>query len=875
MDAIAMTKRDRSVRRDSVTGMIGAAFRAYQRRAACAASVPGRCLLALALWAAAAFAAEDAKKASEHFHWPAWQIPATKVAEGGALAIQPDDRAESKREVVTEDGKKKEESVALLARVSRRAIAKGPIPIAASPVIEWKDIRPGVYRVSARVKFEGPLHVIGTPITLSVLTAEPTREDVSTSFTNCDFRASGEYEVISFLYEVDPTLAKRLPERRSRHPWGYPAFLEEVYPGWKENKPKAPSQPPRPKGISIALGLDRTKYCAASGLPPNSMNSVSLDWIDLQRVDLSPSITVRYVDSRKRWLRPGEENRFDIGIENFTDKTWTRELRLVLEREIAEQTVLSKEQVSLQPGEAKVVSVQWKTTPATPIWGYEARAEIRDGEKVESSARDYVNVHPEVYSVLCMGTRFRRPDPFRERVQWNNLVEVFAATEGDCAGILPSADQWLCGMSEVVTSYKIVQNVIQHNAEMGVATHMYLFAGGTGTPILDLYVLKPEYFPNRITATDQVYRLRRKVMDDVRAHDFNKGPFEMPKTPHVEDHMNYWFPELMDRITKQAVEFIGKTGYMGIRFDVGIFSPKSTRTVFGEPLPVDGKKSMEQAAKNFEGFRAAIMKEWPQFEWGANMDSWAYLEQVGKRDSTPPPPEDYPEFVAFAKAHGLFMDEGTMSAPLYDHYMNRFEDALWAMVQKREAVRKFGGVYQLFSPHRDGNGYFANDDIYWAIMIVASGSYYVGCFSPPPYSEDSIGHFVARFGEFFRSKSLRTLLDARDRIFVDSPSELWYADTAVWEDIGPKRRYVIPLINPPTNERLRRNKANELPAPIEEPFNVEIKLPEGFAKAKAWMLTWEPRIAAVPLQADVHGDKAITRLPGIGLFRTLVVEFEK
>ena len=110
------------------------------------------------------------------------------------------------------------------------------------------------------------------------------------------------------------------------------------------------------------------------------------------------------------------------------------------------------------------------------------------------------------------------------------------------------------------------------------------------------------------------------------------------------------------------------------------------------------------------------------------MDSWAYLENVGVRGVKPPDPETYPEFVAFAKAGGMFMDEGTMSAPLLDHYMNRFEDALWSMVQKREMARRYGGVYQLFSPHRDGTGHFAHDDIYWTTMIIAAGCTYVGSF---------------------------------------------------------------------------------------------------------------------------------------------------
>jgi len=202
-------------------------------------------------------------------------------------------------------------------------------------------------------------------------------------------------------------------------------------------------------------------------------------------------------------------------------------------------------------------------------------------------------------------------------------------------------------------------------------------------------------------------------------------------------------------------------------------------------------------------------------------------------------------------------------------------DALWGMVQKREVVRRYGGVYQLFSPHRDSTGHFAHDDVYWAIMIVASGSYYVGSFSPPPYSQDSIGHFATRFGEFFRHKDLRALENAQDEIFVDSPTELWYADTAVWRDVGARRQYVIPLINPPVNDRLRRNKTNELPEPIDEPFEVEVQVPEGFRNARAWMLTWEPRIACVPLKPRVEGDAATVQMPGLKLFRTLVVEFEK
>ena len=137
----------------------------------------------------------------------------------------------------------------------------------------------------------------------------------------------------------------------------------------------------------------------------------------------------------------------------------------------------------------------------------------------------------------------------------------------------------------------------------------------------------------------------------------------MPKIPHVEVGLNHWFPPLMDQITREAIEFARRTGYEGIRFDVGLFAPNRVVSVLGEKLPFNEADKMPHAARNFQQFERALRGVFPNFEFGANMDSWAYLENVGLRGITPPPPESYPEFVAFAKVGGLFMDEGTMSVP--------------------------------------------------------------------------------------------------------------------------------------------------------------------------------------------------------------------
>ena len=208
--------------------------------------------------------------------------------------------------------------------------------------------------------------------------------------------------------------------------------------------------------------------------------------------------------------------------------------------------------------------------------------------------------------------------------------------------------------------------------------------------------------------------------------------------------------------------------------------------------------------------------------------------------------------------------------------MNRWEDAWYFMNLKRAIARKHGGgVYQLFSPHRDGAGHFCHDDIYFTMMSIASGSHYVGAYAPPPYSEESMGAFATRFSEFFWSDKLRPIEAAEEVIFVDAPADLWYAEGATQEDLPGKRRYVVPLLNPPVAERLRRNKSNELPPPIEESFDIEVAMPEGFAKAEAWMLSWEPRVHSKRVKSKVEGETLRVRFPPLKLFSVLVVEFAK
>ncbi len=821
--------------------------------------------------------------AESRFSWPGWKIPARTLQERGALAIVEDEEALSKRPVAGgKDGKEKETPSALQQRVSRRAIAKSALAVARTPLLRWAAIEPGVYRVSARIKFDGDTGVIGTPIRLSV-NLHPGGAGASRDFSATDLAEPGKYQAISFYYEVSPTGDKRLAPRQARHPWGAYAWVDEVYPNSEPvKKAKARKPDARPEGLMIALSLPKTKYSSMTGMPPNSLRWVRLDSIRLEKIQPSPSITVRAVRPRKLWLRPGQDSGFDVYLENFTGARHQRTLALILEHGLNERRTIHSADVELPAGQAKTVFVPWKTTKDTPLFGYKVIAEIRRGNQSEAAAHDYFQVHPRNYDVHIMGSRTRTMDPFRHPERHQNHVEVFAATPGDMARILPTDNAWISGMSggNVVYTYKTVRASTDHNAKHGIQTAMYLFAGGTGTPTMDLHVAHPEWVAGKVVSTDQTYAAMRTRENAVKAWDWEKQgliPAVEGGCPTLEQHLNHRHPALQKQVERELVEFIVKSGYGAVRFDVGILAPRAgSRTVLGTEHAVKINDPMAHAARNFNSLRAAVEAKFPHFEWGANMDTYAYLDTIKERDAPIKAAETYPEFIAFCQAHGMFMDEGTMGAPLYDDYMNRWEDAWYFMNLKRAIARKHGGgVYQLFSPHRDGAGHFCHDDIYFTMMSIASGSHYVGAYAPPPYSEESMGAFATRFSEFFWSDKLRPIEAAEEVIFVDAPADLWYAEGATQEDLPGKRRYVVPLLNPPVAERLRRNKSNELPPPIEESFDIEVAMPEGFAKAEAWMLSWEPRVHSKRVKSKVEGETLRVRFPPLKLFSVLVVEFAK
>ncbi len=251
----ATQPRARALRCLATVGLIACAFLLFSPPLPAAPPAP-----------APATNAPATKPPQEKFAWPAWTIPAAPVKSGGDLNFVADPAAQSQRPSKNDDGRDITENSALQLRVNRREIVRAPLAIATTPVVPWTNVVPGVYRVTARLKYAGDSQSIGTPIVLGVTASSSNRTEKSEqSFHSFDLN---EPEV-ALLFEADPTLAKKPPARRPRHAWHHAEFLPEIYPNATNRPAAAPplvSKPPH--GLQISLALPRTATTSAPGFRP-------------------------------------------------------------------------------------------------------------------------------------------------------------------------------------------------------------------------------------------------------------------------------------------------------------------------------------------------------------------------------------------------------------------------------------------------------------------------------------------------------------------------------------------------------------------------------------------------------------------------------
>jgi hypothetical protein len=797
------------------------------------------------------------------------------------------------------------EAKALRVMVDARALQEGAIPILRSPDLA---VPVGTYKVTARLKMTGMLNVIGNGIRFNSAPwprhGEP---DVlghqmkvlrywEPSLHGYHFAEEDVYQEFSYLVEVaEPNEVTLRPQRPGGlNPFG--AIIPKAdLEAWKkgegtpwERKAKADAKPAptdpaelaklRQGRLNVQLDFLPTEPLGFGRVQP-SMRHVTVDWLKVERQPEPARLVLRQILPTKLWLRPGDETAFDVWLHNRSGAPRQGTVRVKVQHGVTGELAVAERQVELPDHGYRVERVAW-TAPATDLWGCTAVAELIVGGEVVGRVEEYFSVHRNPWAVQNHSGANRWRDPYYRLPGYRNYVEMFGGTPGD--GLKPFPDDpaqpYVSGMSGYTTHMDVQKMYVEHNKRIGVASFLYIQpANGTSVFPQLLYEQHPDWFSGSLEWNDQMHDKWEAAIADLRTR-WNAGqPIEVLVPPgllHIEAPLNYGIPWIYDNLAAGAIANVVHVGWDGIRWDADF--PVRTVTNKHQPYgPGSPAADRQLSAELTKRFKAAARAKAPWYTEGANIGT---PEQVWNRKyehATEQPPTDYHD--AFLADGSSAMAEDWMSAWIFTDARNVIADYYWGARRCVEWCRQRGGFWHSFPPDRDATPFFTQSMFYYNLLIPLAGGSYPGSYSCTPGSDTGIAQFVTRASEFLYDLELQPLPQADELVKVDADQELWYADGTRWRDLPDgRRRYVIPLINPPTIERfLLRDRFSELPEPLREPFPVEIELPAGFRSARAFMITAEPRTAVVELKAEVDGDLVTVEVPELVIYRLLVVEFSK
>lgn len=793
-----------------------------------------------------------------------------------------DERRLVKRQFELVEDKDTKSGKALLVRLDKKRVRDADFPFFTTEPVA---LPVGRYRASVRVKLVGMLAVLGTPIYVDVVGVGRRVE-----LRGYQFKAEDEYQEFSFEFDVmepdlvtgrpkvyeatspfnaGPSLWRQLEpalEAKRRHERG--VYTEEETKKRQEELKRV--QTPKP---ALSMGFGQTRRVVAMGedLPDNTIHSVTIDYVKVTRVP-EPPVRVLQVIAGKRWMKPGQETLFRVWLGSRSKKEESVELNLYLEHGLDVRDKIGSRKVTLAPGAYRVEGFDFKTAPDQPKWGYAVVAEAVEGGKVISKADDVFTVHPNNFAVKNFGG----PGPSTYR----NHAEVFGCTAGDCACVyIPDPElPYRTGMSGYVTNDRSQKAAIDWNRDVGVSTVMYLFPGYTENWGADLYLRHPEYFTGRLNFSDDAYAINEaatRLAQELYAKDGSQPNMKELKTFHLEGGLSFHDPKFLEQVTDGVIAEMKNIGYDGIRWDGGP-APVSTHNVLGGQNVAGMKEAMELTAKNVVYMKKRVKEAGlPHFFQGFNGDSFGYAGIIHSLTAEQKDPKEFPQFVEMMRDGGMLMDESMMNCVIFTDPLNIIRDYYRCLVQQRTACRKVGGYMEGFPAVRRG-AVLSTTDIYWYVLSIAAGTHIPAAYAPVPYSDDGLAHFLTRFCEFVWDEQLVPLPDAANAIRVEAPRELWYHEGAVWKQMGDRCRVVIPLVNPPPGERFMKFRYGELAEPMAEPFRVTVRRPDGYkGKVRVFMLSAEPKVQAVPLEAKATAQEVSFQVPELKVFRFLVIEFGK
>ena len=810
------------------------------------------------------------------------------------------DRANRDIELIDDEGAAGGKAVEL--KFKARSIEKGPLQVAASPVIG--PLPHGLHRFTARLKMQALPRSLGTGITLAVRGVSP------------DGKTPGPVVASRTIYPADFAAEdawQEFPVDFDHHPPFMPPRLLVT---------STNAITPTHVVATVSIAADsRAGGGTVGGSRGNSTPFSSLRRLQIDSLAVAPlpepSVFIRDVQARKAWLRPGERQDFEIDLHNRSGAERTGELRLAIESGRGDRHPLPPLPFTIADGDSLRLAAAWDVPADHPHWGQTAVAEaVVDGETV-ASWRTWFTVHPRNAAVMipfqagyaaAESVRFHHPTASKPNV--TNLAEYWAPTPYDSAGQLPDdpAEPFFSGNSGKVESLTRQKRIADGLADRGIASYFYLEGHGTGEKAWQLYWDHPEWCGPGGGPSDEFILKQREAAKVWFPHFLREeagirrtlglplsaaeqaamaGPAPPPLEPAKNPiphlgfvKVNSLYKPVADGIIKLHHKIIRDVGYIGCRWDSALPLVCFDTDALGRSVGKTPDEIRSHHVAEIGRYLAEVRKEHPHFEFGINYNHGPLMN---RRDdpfdfqSAKQVIDDDPACKAVLADGGYMLEEGWgHSFEVWSDYKFTCRNYLRACRAESAAYKHAGGQHgHMF---RDNGVSYTPDDIYQQLFSLLGGAHLcLVNYGPLPECDYDLGVYATRFGEFFWDTNLRQLEAIGEKVVVEADADLWTDEAGFEKDLpNGNRIYVLPLVNPPVTETWLKNRYGQLPEPIRQPIAVTVQVPEGYrGVASVHDLAVSPWPEPRKLEFETDGREVRFEFPELVTFKVAVIEFTK
>jgi uncharacterized membrane protein len=602
--------------------------------------------------------------------------------------------------------------------------------------------------------------------------------------------------------------------------------------------------------VEMNLPNDLLRVVSLRGGLPKS--GLVVDRIEVERVASAATLEVASAAAGKLVYAPGEAGEVDVLLANYAGCEQSAHVRLVVESGLHDEKVVAERDVVL-PASATLQSTPIPL-PALPKGGYQVRAEVLEGGKIVSAARDVFVVTDRPmragqYGIFELSGQDYRLSPTDSNVR--RLRRSFATSAEICfwapcdmsqLAPPPGKDRWWSGQTAQRFSTGQIRALISQAHAQGIRVLGYAdYSVAFGYRVYDFGRRFPELvdwrtqndngfvwigFDSKTMGLDSPLRA-----EDDAARDAKKGVKVegVARTLHSHPGAIRWHAD-------QLVASMKALGWDGFRYDDPIDYDARQVDLLGREAPFGGCGLAEIVAYS----RRRIEEAKPGVLLGHNGDPMRASSDA-MYVSSDPQRMDRQE-TAVLRSGGFMLQEGWSN-----YFMAPDAKATWKQWRDRNvtagrAARRAGGDVCIITDIRDHAPAWRKSMV--TALLLAAGNHIA-------YNREADRSFLAlasRYSDLIYGDDLRWLseADAAKTARVDAGGRpVWWQDYVRFLPIQPgKRTYLVHLVNPPEGDAI--NDSRESP-PLKD-VAVSFTLPSGWKPTRAWLVSAErerPLVASI------------------------------